>query len=230
MSDETRKRDAAVPPLPEGWKPPFEVRYNDAMHPDESWLVDVGVDLEGWRVTLAVDTKAEASCIAHALNTIYGPPPATRWSIGTGGDDESGLILIADHKRHGFVARSSEMALPLVRELVDAANRGVSQQPPAPPAAWRDEAARLIAKVEECLKGVTEGPWAKDPDWRHDGSDQVLDRYGDTICFMATGRDEIEAEANLSLIANARTDLPAAVALLREAVGGGEGTNAKGGQ
>jgi len=47
---------------------------------------------------------------------------ADRYTIGRGGPDEPGLILIADAKSILIVARSSEMALPHVKELVRLAN------------------------------------------------------------------------------------------------------------
>ena len=48
-----------------------------------------------------------------------------RYGVGQGGQDEPGLILIVDHSTHTIVARSSEMALEAVRELVKNANEGV---------------------------------------------------------------------------------------------------------
>lgn len=73
-----------------------------------------------------------------------------------------------------------------------------------------------LERIEAYLQGVTPGPWTKDPDWREGGADQVLDAAGHTVCFMATGRDEDEAEANLDFVTLARTDLPLLVAHCRE--------------
>ena len=47
---------------------------------------------------------------------------ADRYTIGRGGPDEQGLVLIADAKSFLLIARSSEMALPHVAELVRLAN------------------------------------------------------------------------------------------------------------
>jgi hypothetical protein len=47
-----------------------------------------------------------------------------RYEIGRGGEeDESGLILVIDHEAGIIVARSSQMALKHVQELVQLANR-----------------------------------------------------------------------------------------------------------
>lgn len=51
-----------------------------------------------------------------------------RYEIGRGGEDEPGLILISDNFEHVIVARSSEMGLKSVEELVCLANIGASQQ------------------------------------------------------------------------------------------------------
>jgi hypothetical protein len=45
-----------------------------------------------------------------------------RYGIGTGGDDEPGLVLVTDAEQLLIVARSSDVALPHVRELVRRAN------------------------------------------------------------------------------------------------------------
>jgi hypothetical protein len=52
-------------------------------------------------------------------------PGEPRYSIGRGGEDEPGLILIIDHQQHIVVAQSGEIGLRFVQELVDLANRPV---------------------------------------------------------------------------------------------------------
>lgn len=75
------------------------------------------------------------------------PPPSPagggdgpRYSIGKDAD-EPGEILIADHHTNMHIARSSERALPEVRELVDAANRA---HPPAGAGAAMEEMRQAL--------------------------------------------------------------------------------------
>lgn len=57
-----------------------------------------------------------------ALDTMSDIAPK-RYTVSRGGEDEPGLILIADEEKGIIVARSSTMALKYVQELVDLANR-----------------------------------------------------------------------------------------------------------
>lgn len=54
-------------------------------------------------------------------------PSKKRYSVARGGEDEPGLILIADDEKGVIVARSSDMALKYVQELVDFANRSANE-------------------------------------------------------------------------------------------------------
>lgn len=61
----------------------------------------------------------------------------------------------------------------------------------------------------------TPGPWHIDPDPRIDGADQVCEANGNTVAFVATGRDCDEHEANGQLIA-AAPELLATCQMARE--------------
>lgn len=52
-----------------------------------------------------------------------------RYNISRGGNDEPGLILIGDSEKGVIVARSSEMALSHVQDLVRLANAACAVEP-----------------------------------------------------------------------------------------------------
>lgn len=118
-----------------------------------------------------------------------------RYEIGTGAEDEVGLILIVDHERGTVVARSSQSALKDVEELVRLANRPADEPSDDLPPGFLQAVYDLpsIAKTPE---------WAKGHEPRADSESRVTASWGErpprgvfvTVSSCVCGYTPVEGE------------------------------------
>lgn len=73
---------------------------------------------------------------------------------------------------------------------------------------------QVLKAIEDRAAAADEGIWRIDFDPRQDGADQVLNRKGQTVCFMTT-EDHRDGGVNAKFIAFARQDVPDLVAEVR---------------
>jgi hypothetical protein len=108
-----------------------------------------------------------------------------RYTLGRGGADEPGLTLIADADTGHIIARSSELALPDLRELVRLANAGweAEQGGPEPNPAHEE-----LARNYRTSRPAEEGP---------EGTRESLERCARMLdthapdCFPANDKGQV---------------------------------------